>query len=195
VRAKTKQWVGEVGLRILFIHAAGAQDTDDSSQPLLRGLRKALGRRAAIDAPIMPDPDNPDAGAWGRAVRKHLKAMDEDFVAVGHSLGASTILKELAEHGVPRKLRGVVTMAMPYWPDWGIKDYALSKDVSRLKTLPLILYISTDDETVGVGHLDRYRKLLPHAVLKRISGTGHLFDKAPFAEIAADIASLAADGR
>lgn len=181
----------EASLHILFIHGAGAQDTDDSSQPLLRALRKALPDGTTVDAPIMPHPDDPDAAAWGEAVRKRMAAIDRKFVAVGHSLGASTLLKALAEHGVPDTLRGVLTLAMPFWPDWKILDYAVPDDVSRLADLPLILYFSADDETVAIDHLERYAKLLPHATLRRISGTGHLFDKAPFDEIAADIAALA----
>jgi predicted alpha/beta hydrolase family esterase len=180
----------EAGLHILFIHGAGAQDTDDSSQPLLSGLREALPRGTRIDAPLMPEPDDPDAAAWGKAVRKEMGGMSGDFVAVGHSLGGSTILKELAENGVPRKLRGVVTLAMPFWPDWKIKSYALPKDVSRLAKVPMVLYFSSDDGTVAIEHLDRYGKLLPHAMLKRISGTDHLFDKSPFLAIADDIAAL-----
>jgi predicted alpha/beta hydrolase family esterase len=143
----------------------------------------------------MPDPDDPDAGAWGKAVRKHLKVMGDDFVAVGHSLGGSTLLKELAEQGVPRKLRAVVTLAMPFWPEWKIEDYALPRDVSRLDKVPLILYYSADDRTVSIDHLDRYGKLVPHATLKRVSGTDHLFDKAPFDRIAADIVSLSEERR
>ena len=185
----------EAGLHILFIHAAGSQDTDDSSQPLLRGLRQALPTGDTIDTPIMPDPDDPDASAWGKAVRTHMAAIEEDFVAVGHSLGASTIVKELAEHGVPSNLRGVLTLAMPFWPDWKIADYAVPEDVSRLADLPLILYFSSEDETVAIDHLDRYGKLLPHATLRRVSGTDHLFDKAPLDKIAADIASLFGDRR
>jgi uncharacterized protein len=138
----------------------------------------------------MPDPDNPDATAWGEAVRKQFKAITEDFVAVGHSLGGSTILKELAENGVPDNLKGVLTMATPYWPDWEVMDYALPKDVSRLAKVPVILYFSKDDETVAFSHLARYAKLLPHAVKRPITGTGHLFDKAPFDKIAADIVAL-----
>ena len=138
----------------------------------------------------MPDPDNPDADAWGKAVRKHFRAMDEDFVAVGHSLGGSTILKELAENGVPGILLGVVTVAMPYWPDWEVMDYAVPKDVRRLAKVPVTLYFSKDDETVAFEHLVRYGKLLPHALKRPIAGTGHLFDKAPFDKIALDIVSL-----
>jgi uncharacterized protein len=177
-------------MHVLFIHAAGNQDTDDSSQPLLGGLRAALPRDAVVDAPIMPDADDPDAGAWGDAVRGHMGAIDEDFVAVGHSLGGSTILKEIAERGVPRRLRGVVTMATPFWPDWGIPSYAVPAEIGSLKDVPLVLYFSTGDETVAIGHFDSYRELLPHAVMRRVSGTDHLFDKAPFDEIAKDIGSL-----
>jgi hypothetical protein len=182
----------EAGLRILFIHGAGAQDTDDSSQPLLRRLWDALPRGTIVDAPVMPDPDHPDAAAWGEAVREHMAAIDEDFVAVGHSLGGSTILREISEHGAPARLRGVVTMAMPFWnaPDWRVPDYAVPEEAGPLKDVPLILYASTDDETVAIDHLDRYAAVLPDALLRRVSGTDHLFDRAPFDAIAEDIVSL-----
>ncbi len=190
-------FLGVPGLRILFIHGAGAQDTDDSSQPLLRGLRAALPRETVVDAPIMPDPDHPDAVAWDGAVRKHMAAIDEDFVAVGHSLGGSTILREISEHGAPARLCGVVTIAMPFWnaPDWKVPDYAVPEDTGPLKDVPLVLYASTDDETVAIDHLDRYAAMLPDAVLRRVSGTDHLFDRAPFDVIAKDIVSLFGERR
>lgn len=149
---------GRLGLRILFIHGAGAQDSDDGSQPLLRGLRDALPRESVVDAPVMPDADHPDAAAWDRAVREHMAAIDEDFVAVGHSLGGSTILREISEQGASPNLRGVVTLAMPFWnaPDWQVPDYAVPEDSGRLKDVQLVLYASTDDETVAIHHLDRY---------------------------------------
>jgi predicted alpha/beta hydrolase family esterase len=150
-----------------------------------------------VDAPIMPDPDNPDATRWDRAVRTHMAGIGEAFVAVGHSLGGSTILRAVAGHGAPANLRGVVTIAMPFWnaPDWRVPDYAVPEDVGRLRDIPLILYASDDDETVAIDHLDRYGAMLPDAVLRRVSGTGHLFDRAPFGAIAKDIVSLFGERR
>lgn len=156
-----------------------------------------MPREAVVDAPIMPDADNPDAVAWGEAVRSHMDAIDEDFVAVGHSLGGTTILKEIAERGTPPDLRGAVTMAMPFWkaPGWQVPDYAVPDDTGALGDVPLILYASVGDETVAIDHLDRYGAMLPNAVLRRVSGTGHLFDRAPFDAIAGDIVSLFGERR
>jgi uncharacterized protein len=154
-----------------------------------------LPREAKVDAPIMPGADDPDADAWEAAVADHMAAINEDFVAVGHSLGGSTILKTIAQDGAPTTLRGVVTIAMPFWPDWGISSYAVSEDTGRLQGVPLILYFSSDDETVAIDHLARYGEILPHATLRQVSGTGHLFDNAPFAQIAGDIVALFGDGR
>jgi predicted alpha/beta hydrolase family esterase len=156
-----------------------------------------LPRETVVDAPIMPDPDHPDAAAWGGAVREHMAVIDEDFVAAGHSLGGSTILKEISEHGAPASLRGVVTMAMPFWnaPDWDVPDYAVPEETGPLKDVPLILYASTDDATVAIDHLDRYAALLPNALPRRVSGTDHLFDSAPYDAIAKDIVSLLGERR
>lgn len=88
-------------------------------------------------------------------------------------------------------------MAMPFWnaPDWQVPDYAMPEDRGPLKDVPLILYASTDDETVAIDHLDRYAAMLPNALLKRVSGTGHLFDSAPYDAIAGDIVSLFGERR
>jgi predicted alpha/beta hydrolase family esterase len=145
----------------------------------------------------MPHPDNPEAVAWGRATWERIRGVDSDFVIVGHSLGGSTVLKVLAEQGVPRNLLGVITMATPFWgaSGWEQPAYAMPEDVSQLRDLPLILYFSADDEVVDIENLELYAGLLPWAEVRRLSGIGHLFDTAPFDTIAADIASLFAAGR
>src|SRR5690554_3207873 len=115
---------------VLFIHSAGAQADDEGSAPLLRAMRRELGAEAVIHAPLMPDPEAPDAAAWRQALAGHIEALQEPFVAVGHSLGGSTLLGHFAMHPVPRGLRGMVCIATPFWgmPGWEVAEYALPDD-------------------------------------------------------------------
>lgn len=179
---------------LLFIHSAGAQDVEDSSAPLLRGLRRELGDAANILAPLMPDPDAPDATAWDQAVGRHVAALPRPFVAIGHSLGGSTLLRHLALHGVPRHLAGLICIAAPFWgtADWEVPDYALPPDFAvRLAGLQrLVFFHSSDDEVADVVHLRRYGAELPWVELREVSGCGHIFADGPVGVIAEDARSM-----
>lgn len=181
---------------LLFVHSAGPQGGDDGSAPLLKALRQELGEAVRTHAPIMPQPDSPDADAWDRALAGHIAALEQPFIAVGHSLGGSTLLRYFALHGVPQRLLGLIGIATPFWgmPDWEVPDYALPADFAeRLAGVPrFVFYHSTDDDDVEVSHLHRYGAELPRAVLREVSGRGHVFADVPVADIAEDAKSMLA---
>lgn len=181
---------------LLFVHGAGPQGGGDSSAPLVGTLRAELGDAVRIHAPIMPEPDSPDADAWDAAVAEQLGSLQQPFIAVGHSLGGSTLLRHFALHGAPEWLVGVICIAMPFWgaPDWEVPDYALPADFAeRLAGVPrLVFYHSSDDDVVDVSHLHRYGDALPQAELREVSGRGHLFAGVPVADIAGDVRAMVA---
>jgi len=107
-------------------------------------------------------------------------------------LGASVILKYLAETVQRPTLAALFLVATPFWgPDF--PEFALPPDCgARLRDLsPIGLYHSRDDTEVPVGHLERYRRLLPHATVRVLDGRGHEFNQAQFPELAADIRGVA----
>ncbi len=113
-------------------------------------------------------------------------------VLVGHSFGASVLLKYLAETVRRPTPAGLFLVAMPFWgPDF--PEFALPPDFGvRLRDLsPIFLYHSLDDADVPIKHLQRYRRLLPHATVRVLDGRGHEFNQAQFPELAADIRGLA----
>lgn len=182
---------------VLFIHSAGTQSDTEGSGPFLHALRKQLGPSLAMHAPIMPNPDSPEAAPWLEALARHVAERRSPFVLAGHSLGGSMILKYLAENPIPPLLRGVVSVAAPFWraPDWEVPEYALPPDAGAALAAveQLVLYHSRDDEVVAFDHLDRYASLLPHAVVRPVDGRGHLFGNGDIADVAADIRGLARD--
>jgi predicted alpha/beta hydrolase family esterase len=173
---------------VLFIHSAGPQGDAEGSGRLVAALRSALPRDFKLSAPMMPDPSNPDAGAWSEAFGEHLEKFQAPFVLVGHSLGGSTILKYLAEHQMPSGLTGVISIAAPFWgadmPQWMLPaDFA-----GPLTKLPrLVFYHSRYDDMVPFSNVERYADALPRAVIRRFDGRGHLFDNGKVDDIVADI--------
>jgi predicted alpha/beta hydrolase family esterase len=182
---------------ILFIHSAGEQSDTEGSGSFLRALREQLEPAFVVHAPIMPNPDSPEAGPWLEALGRRVEERRAPFALVGHSLGGSIILKYLAENPIPPLMLGAVTVAAPFWdaPDWEVPDYALPPTAGAALTgvKRLVLYHSRDDEVVAFDHLDRYAKLLPHAVVRPVDGRGHVFGNGEVADVVADIRGLVAD--
>lgn len=182
---------------VLFIHSAGTQSETEGSGLFLHALRGQLQPDIVVHAPIMPAPDSPEAGPWLEALGRHVAERQVPFALVGHSLGGSIILKYLSENPIPPLLRGVVTVAAPFWgaPDWDVSEYALSPaaGAALAAVKRLVLYHSRDDEVVSFDHLDRYATLLPHAVVRQVDGRGHIFGNGEVADMVADIRGLAAE--
>jgi predicted alpha/beta hydrolase family esterase len=114
-------------------------------------------------------------------------------ILVGHSLGASMLLKYLSEENVKKPVAGMFLIAPPYWgaEDWGVSEYALEENVaSKLpKELPVFFYHSRDDEWVPFAHLALYTEKLPQATIHEFDGRGHQLDD-DLSEVARDITRL-----
>jgi predicted alpha/beta hydrolase family esterase len=172
---------------VLVIHGAG--------EPRRRGRRifwepllgDALGPAYRVRAPRMPDPEHPDDRAWrGRIAELMLEA--DHPVLVGHSFGASTLLRFVGQAEPRPAFRGLFLLATPFWGK-NFPDFALTAEhLRRLQTIaPLFFYQSTDDPVVKLTHFHKYQKALPHAVFRRLEGRGHEFDHDTFPELVADI--------
>src|SRR5207244_9834420 len=175
---------------VLVIHGAG--------DPRRRGgrvywepmLGNPLHPDYLVKAPRMPQPNNPGYRTWARRIAQ-LIASTPDPVLVGHSFGASVVLKYLAEAARRPSLAGLFLIAMPFWGA-DLPEFALPLDVTvRLRDLsPIYLYHSRDDPEVPFEHLERYRRALPQAIVRALDGRGHEFDQLEFPELVADILKL-----
>jgi predicted alpha/beta hydrolase family esterase len=173
---------------VLFVHSAGPQSQSEGSGRLVAALQSGLPEDFQLRAPIMPEPDDPDAAAWDQAFSEHVGKAASPLILVGHSLGGSTILKHLAEQGSPSGLRSVICIATPFWGE-DMESWMLpSGFAKRLSSVPrLIFYHSKDDGEVPFTHVERYANALPHALVRRVNGRGHLFDSGDVDDIVADI--------
>ena len=165
--------------QVLFIHGGG-QGAYEEDKKLAASLRDVLGAAYGVRCPKMPAEDSPEYEAWKDQIAKELTALDGEVTLVGHSLGASILLKYLSEEKVEKPVAGIFLVAPPYWgtEDWEVSEYALQDNfASRLpKELPMFFYHSRDDEWVPFAHLALYAEKLPQATFREFDDRGHQFN-------------------
>jgi uncharacterized protein len=175
---------------VLVIHGAGEPRRRRGKvywEPL---LGDALGHGFRVKAPRMPRPNTPQYWPWARRIA-NLVAGARKPILVGHSFGASVLLKYLSEAVRRPALAALFLVATPFWgPDF--PEFALPPDFgARLRDVsPLYLYHSRDDPEIPFEHLERYSRVLPHAIVRALDGRGHEFNQPEFPELAADIRRL-----
>ena len=145
-----------------------------------------------VHYPLLPEASAPDFGRR-KQIRKEIGKIKGEIILVGHSLGASMLLKYLSESQVQKKIAGIFLIATPFWSgkaDWeeGLK---LQEDFpDKLpKDVPMFLYHCRDDEEVPFDQLALYAQKLPHATVRAIASGGHQLNN-DLTLVAKDIRSL-----
>ena len=181
---------------VLFIHGAG-EGAYAADKKLAASLQHSLGPEYDVHCPAMPDEENAPYDQWKHHIEKELATMQEPIMLIGHSVGASIIMKCMSEIEVQKPIAGIFLMATPFWGGngWryeGYEELALPKGfAARLpKGASLFLYHSRDDEVVPFAHLALYAEQLPQATVREFDGRGHQFNN-DLSEVATDITNLA----
>jgi serine hydrolase len=175
---------------VLVVHGAGEPRRRRGKVYWEPMLGDALGPGFRVEAPRMPRPANPQYWTWARRI-DGLIGSTRRPILVGHSFGASTLLKYLAETVRRPAFSGLFLVATPFWGA-DFPEFALPPDFgARLRDVsPIYLYHSWDDPEVSFEHLQRYSAVLPHAIVRPLDGRGHEFDQPEFPELVADIRRL-----
>jgi uncharacterized protein len=178
--------------RVLFVQG-GSQGAYAADSKLVANLEEKLGPDYAVRYPAMPNEDDPDYEAWKRLISKELASMGDDAILIGHSIGASVVIKMLAGD-LKHSLAGVFLIATPFWHDhevWRWKEVELPTDVAALipTEIPVFLYHGRADETVPFSHLEMYVKAFPRAIVRRLENRNHQLND-DLREVAHDIRSL-----
>jgi len=178
--------------QVLFIHGGGGEAFEEDEH-LVRSLRGALGPDFEVEYPEMPDGAAPEYGKWSARISCELSALDGEVILVGHSLGASILLKHLSEEQVEEPIAGVFLIATPYWEtvDWEVTEFELREDFPAAlpEDVPIFLYHSRDDEVVPFAHLALYAGRLPRARVREFDDRGHQLGD-DLSEVAEDIGKL-----
>ena len=179
---------------VLFIQGAG-KGAYEEDKKLAESLREALGTNYEVHYPAMLDEDNATYKSWKQQIEKELTAMQAPIILVGHSIGASVIIKCMSETEVKKPIAGIFLTATPFWGGngWryeGYEELELPKGFAAKlpKGASIFLYQSRDDETVPFAHLALYAQVLPQATVRELDAGGHQLNNDLF-EVASDIKS------
>ena len=95
-------------------------------------------------------------------------------MVVGHSVGASILIRWLSERKDETTIAGVFLVACPFWggDGWryeGYEELALPPGFESALPpgIPVYLYHCRDDATVPFDHLAHYAQALPEATVPR----------------------------
>jgi predicted alpha/beta hydrolase family esterase len=164
--------------QVLFIHGGG-EDGYGADSKLAESLRTALGAGYDVHYPKMPDDQEnlPDFG-WGAQIDKELAAIHDPVILVGHSVGASILLKYLSENAITHPISGLFLIAAPFWGGdrkWQYESLTLREQFAdRLpKGVPIFLYQCRDDEEDNITHLTLYARKIPWATVHELASGGH----------------------
>ena len=164
---------------VLFIQGAGDMWHPEGSAHLAAYLSRELGLEYELSAPPMPDAEDPQYATWRDAIAAAIAEDDGPLIIVGHSLGASVLLRHLSEDPHPKsEIRGIFLVSTPWWGPRGgqFDEYAVLDDFgSRLPAAPVFLYQSRDDAEIPVSSLGEYEERLPQATSRRVAGSEHSF--------------------
>jgi hypothetical protein len=179
--------------QVLLIQGGGEGAYRDDAK-LASNLRGRLGPAYEVRYPAMPHEGEPDYKSWKRIILDEAGDMGEGAILVGHSIGASVLIKILTDQGPTLSIAGVFLIAGPFWHDhefWRWDEVALPMDAAERcpRDVPLFLYHGEADEIVPVLHLDMYVKALPQAFVRRLAGRNHQLND-DMREVARDIVGL-----
>ena len=177
---------------VLFIQGGG-DDGYEADKKLVASLHAALGETYEVHYPEIPSDETVSDFGWPLQIGKEIADIKGNVILVGHSLGASLLLKYLSENEIKKNIRAIFLISTPFWrgnEDWkqGLK---LHKDfASKLpKSVPIFLYHSMDDEEVPFDHLELYSQNLLQATVREIANGGHQLNN-DLTIVAKDIKSL-----
>lgn len=154
-------------------------------------LRESLGEDYEIILPIMPNKTNAVFAEWKIWLEKIISFLNDEIILIGHSLGASFLVKYLSENKFPKKIKGVFLVSGVFDTDtegYSLASFTLPQKLD-LQTENIYLYHSKDDPIVPFSTLEKFKNALPQANTRAFEDRKHI-NQETFPELAEDIINL-----
>lgn len=161
---------------ILFAHSAGPQyGKGKGSYDLVKFLKTELPDHKIL-FPKIEKPAAPTYAKYKKMYTVAFAKISDPIILVGHSLGASTLLKYLSEEKPSIPITGLFLVSTPFWGN-NMKEFQLEEDFQlSLPAIPItFLYHSKQDEDVPFEHLHIYSAALKGAIVRELDGKEHVF--------------------
>jgi predicted alpha/beta hydrolase family esterase len=163
--------------QLLFIQGGGKGTHDELDNQLVESLRRELGQGYEVHYPRMPNEEDPSYASWKPAIERMLATLPADAIVVGHSLGATILVKVLAECSAPIQLAAIFLIAAPFVGNggWSTDDLQFPSDLgTRLPPgVPIQFFHGLEDEIAPPAHVGLYARAVPGARIHRLPGRNH----------------------
>lgn len=173
--------------KILFIQGGG-NGGYKGDKKLVISLQNALGNEYEIHSK-----ETESDYERTKQIGEKITGSENNLILVGHSFGASMILKYLSENPIQKKIKGIFLIATPFWSgneDWMqgliLKDNFADKLPDNV---PMFFYHSKDDEEIPFSQFNDYQKKINRATYREIDIGGHQL-KNDLTIVAKDIKTL-----
>ena len=177
---------------ILFIQGGGEKGYEVDAK-LVTSLQKELGNDYDVLYPKLKTNESMTDFGWLQQLGQKISNIKGEMILVGHSLGASMLLKFISENEIKNKISGIFLISTPFWSgneDW-VQGLKLKEDFADKlpKNVPIFLYHCRDDKEIPIDHLAIYKQKLPNAIVREIKIGGHQLNN-DLSLVAKDIKSL-----
>lgn len=152
-------------------------------------LQSKLGEEYDVLQPIMPNKQNAKYKEWMIWFDKIIPLLNDEVIFVGHSLGATFLVKYLSEKKVSKKVEAVFLVAGHYDATGEELDSFVTPSKIDLPADNVFMYHSHDDFVVPFDSLEKFQKAIPNSKVRALEGRTHFLDE-NFPEIITDIKSL-----
>ncbi|TDH26935.1 hypothetical protein EXU57_09015 [Segetibacter sp. 3557_3] len=177
---------------VIFIQGGG-DDGYEADKALVNSLQASLGDDYRIYYPVIQSNEELSDFGWPLQINQTVLNTKGEPVIVGHSLGASMLLKYLSENALAKKIKGIFLIATPFWSgneDWKTGLKLQENFCDKLPhDVPFFFYHCKDDEVTPLSHLEYYKQKVTQATFRELENGGHQFNN-DLTLVAQDIKSL-----
>ncbi|MBP9712000.1 MAG: alpha/beta hydrolase [Candidatus Pacebacteria bacterium] len=151
----------------------------------------ALSETHDVLVPLMPCKQKAQYEAWQIWFERHLEFLHDDSpILVGHSLGATFLLKYLSENKFPKRIKQLHLVAPYVTDEYEIYLERLGTfkfDINKINTIKDIcdeihVWHSKDDKVVAFQNAEIVKNNLPETILHVFEDRGH-FNQPAFMEL------------
>jgi predicted alpha/beta hydrolase family esterase len=105
--------------QVLFIQGAGEGVHDRWDNKMVESLERELGSDYTVRYPRMPHETDPTYTNWKAALKREFARLDDGAILVGHSIGATILIRTLADELPKLTIGGIFLVAAPFVGDGG----------------------------------------------------------------------------
>ena len=150
-------------------------------------LEGELGEDFEIIMPRMPNKTNAHYEEWKIWFERMIPFLNDNVILVGHSLGGIFLAKYLSGNLLPKKIKIVLLVAVPFDDTnnmESLSDFTLPASLEKFAEQVKKIYLlhSKDDPVVPFEQVEKYKKVLPNAEIIIFEDKQH-FNQESFSEI------------